>query len=150
MEDCGAGILRRRAVERLSHVNRLIREPTRVDRHDCQHETVLGIERHQHLVGRDRDRVAAFDAALDLDEMQMPGLGIAAFDVVADLGGRHVTRLAAQRAFGGEHRLHRKPLNLWPRERILGEALGQLGPSLGLSRPIGTTSAAPFTCGGRA
>jgi hypothetical protein len=43
---------------------------------------------------------------LDLDEAQMPGAGIAAFDVIALLLGRHIARLVAEHALRRHQRLH--------------------------------------------
>ena len=78
-----------------------------------------------------------------------PVCGIEALDVVADLVERDVARDAAERALGRHHRIHREPLDLAARERILGEA-GNLRFRLGRNSEAGSTSAAPFTCGGRA
>src|SRR5262245_15355671 len=88
-EDGRAGIRVWRTIEWLPHIDRLMCKAPIADRHDREHEPLARIERYQHLVGRDRDCVAAVGPALDLDEMQMAGLWVAALDVVTDLGRRH-------------------------------------------------------------
>src|SRR5450755_363051 len=55
-----AGVLVRRAVEGLPHVHRLRRETTCGNRDDRENKPLLGIQRDDHLVGCDCDRVAAF------------------------------------------------------------------------------------------
>lgn len=87
VKDRSAGIPDRRTIEWLAYVDRLIREPAYRDRNDRQNEIIFGIQRHNHLIGRDGYRIAGFDAALDLEEMQVPGDGVAALDIVTDLCG---------------------------------------------------------------
>jgi hypothetical protein len=66
MEDRSAGVLCRRAVEWLSHVDRIVSEPACSNRDDCQNELFFGIQRNEHLIGRDSDRVAALHTTFDL------------------------------------------------------------------------------------
>src|ERR1700737_462820 len=102
VKDRGAGVLRRSAVEGLTHVDGLVREPTSGNRDDRQDEVFLGIQSHNHLVSRDCDRVPGFDAALPLQEMQVPGNRVATFDIVTDLCRRYIKRLSSKRTFGRE------------------------------------------------
>ena len=92
-------------------------------------ESFRGVEGGEDFVLGDDHVSSVGMPTLHLDEAQVAGARVAAFDVLALLLGRNIPRQVSQRPFRGHDRVHGGFLDQSPRDWVFAEAASELAGS---------------------